>query len=343
MIKLVDGGITVEFPKDSNNIKGVIEYINEYNVRHISVVIRDRQGDVSDNYKSLYSLQFLNNIKTPENIIEFDLFSEFEDYSPIYKFVNLEKFSVSVGGENIIDISKFVKLKKLQTHKLSPFSNLDKCFVKMLCYGNVTGHLDCETKRLQQMIQLEDLRLFRIYNFSIESICELKKLKKLWFTQCDLENLCGIQKLQALEFINVGHCNKFADVNGVGELQKLKYLWFDTCPKLKDITDVGRSRNLRTLALENIKIGDFSLLENMRSKTSLKCLMLENCGNIGSIKFLEHYPSLQAFDCYNTNVLDGDIKPCLRLESARITNKRHYNMKSKQLPFGRSFFQWFDD
>ena len=98
MIKLVDGGITVEFPKDSNNIKGVIEYINEYNVRHIRVVIRDRQGDVSDNYKSLYSLQFLNNIKTPENIIEFDLFSEFEDYSPVYKFVNLEKFSVSVGG-----------------------------------------------------------------------------------------------------------------------------------------------------------------------------------------------------------------------------------------------------
>ncbi|MDE7337147.1 MAG: hypothetical protein K2N32_03435 [Clostridia bacterium] len=109
------------------------------------------------------------------------------------------------------------------------------------------------------------------------------------------------------------------------------------------MSDVGCVRNLKILALENIKIEDFSFLENMSCKTTLRCLMLENCGSIDSIKFLEDYPNLQAFDCYNTNVLDGDIEPCLKLESARITNKKHYNLKSDQLPFGRSFYQWFDE
>ena len=43
-------------------------------------------------------------------------------------------------------------------------------------------------------------------------------------------------------------------------------------------------------------------------------------------------PKLKFFSFVDTNIDDGDLTPCMRLEYAGTLNKRHYNMKAEDLP-----------
>lgn len=342
MKELVNNGILIEMPKDKRDMESIVEFINTNFVKHIGIIRKVTLDSNSDSTSDLLDLSFLSFIKSPESIIELDLYFDCIDYTPIYRFINLEKLYINIRGKEAIDLARFSKLHKLSTNNLFSLVNLKMSSVKWLCYGSMTKKIECEIELLQQFNQLEDLRLFRINYFPINRLVELKKLKKVWFISCYFKELRGINEIKSLEFINFDNCRQLEQIDGIEQLPNLKVLWFESCSKIKDAFLIRRIKNLKVLLFESIKGIDFSFLENMECENSLECLMLENCGNIESIKFLDNYPVLQAFDCYKTNVIDGNISPCLRMESAWISNKKHYNLKSDQLPFGRSFYEWVE-
>lgn len=331
MIKFENGGIGIEFPKDSRRISSIIRYINKHQISHISI-----KGD----FTCSFDLDFLNGIANPDNIKELRLYGDFKDYSSIYRFENVVKLSTNLKGESLIDLCKFKHLLELSTCKLLTFFNLNKSNVKALHYGNAIGRLKCESNLIVQLAQLEDLRISNTKDFTIGMFNNLKKLRLLWLTQCDIENFRDIKYFVDLEFIAIHYCNKFVQIDELDELPKLKYLWLENCSKLNNVTVVENIKNLKVLIMKSLKVKNFSFLKHMECQSTLNCLMLDNCGSLESIKFLDDYFNLQAFSCRQTNVLDGDLTPCLRLESARTSDKRHYNLKEKQLPFGRAFYEW---
>ena len=343
MIKHSSGkGVTIELPKDIWKMAIVIGYINTHKLTNISIVDRDSETSPEHSDTNVYNIGFLNKIKYPEKIVELDLYCNCEDYSPINRFVNLEQFYVYVKDDKVIDLAKFGKLKKLGARRLAPFYNLDKSPLVWLNYGHGDKKINCEIQLVQQLKNLEDLRFFTVKKFDLQQLAGLKKLKSLTFMQCDVDTVCNIEQIPSLEVVSISYCYKFAQVDGVEQLPKLRVLELDTCARLKHASASGSIKNLKMLILENVKLQDYSFLEDMACKDTFACLMMKNCGSIPSIKFLNNYPNLQAFCGWDTNVVDGDITPCLRLESASITNKRHYNLKDKQLPFGRAFFSWWD-
>ena len=50
-------------------------------------------------------------------------------------------------------------------------------------------------------------------------------------------------------------------------------------------------------------------------------------------------PKLEFFSFVDTDVVDGDLTPCMRLDYAGTMNKRHYNIKAEDLPrkYGSGF------
>lgn len=331
----IDGIITIEMPNDCLNIKDIVDYINVNNAEKICIM--ENEDDISDNK---YDLSFLNNIERPEDIAEFSIFVNFKDITPIYRFVNLQALNISTTNGELIDLSKFTKLLKLSTCNLYIFANIDKSSVKRLCYGNNLQDVDCELELLQQFSKLKELRFLRVNDFPISQLSRLKALKKLRFTSCGIESLSGIKEIQSLDFLYLDNCDVIFKIEELNEMPNLEVVWFESCCNLTDISIIKHIKSLRVLMLEGIKGNDFTFLESMDCKEKLECLSLENCGDIKSIRFLYNYPKLQAFDCFLTNVIDGDITPCMGLESVWISDMKHYNLKASQLPFGRDFYKW---
>ena len=99
---------------------------------------------------------------------------------------------------------------------------------------------------------------------------------------------------------------------------------------------IGQSENLQCLYLYYGKyLKDISALEKV--KKTLQLLCIEHCPNIQDYSVLEKMENLQTLIIYGNNkisdILDGDLSPCLELgEATSVVNRRHYNLKDSELP-----------
>ena len=259
-------------------------------------------SDVGDNTK--YSLDFLGNLANAEQITEVMLAVNFDSLQPLSAFPALR--SLSVGGEakQEIDFSSIHHLKSLSVTGTFIYRNLHELALSSLAVA--------ETKAFP----------FEEVNSGLQSLY-LRHINVTW------EQIDRFHALSNLELIQV----PLQDLGGMSELTALTECVIAYCPRLKDFSGLRFCRSLQTLELDHVKgvsAEDLSYMPNLRK------LILSDAGALPSIKFIDSLPELKFLSFVGTNILDGDLTPCLRLEYAGTLNKRHYNLKDDQLPGNHS-------
>lgn len=320
MIKHVtSNGITIRFPEDIDNINECLEYLNNNPINTIVIIASKKQD--------FYSIDFLNSVKEPEKITDLHVEGNITNYDSIYRFNKLTEMSIYPKNDEKIDLAKFPELIDFSSDNLSSFINLD---IPPITYGLFTGKVDFD--KLNMMKNMKKISFGEVKQISFTQLSGLTNLECVAFTQCGIRDLNGIEQFKNIKAINLFYCRSLASIEGISKLLQLTNLWLCACPRLIDISEIGKVENLVMLMMESMKKANIDFVYDMKSKETIECLDLENCADLQSIKFLDKYPHLKTFGFLGTNVLDGDLIPCLRLKHAYTWNKRHYNIKENQLP-----------
>ena len=196
--------------------------------------------------------------------------------------------------------------------------------------GQYTGVID-----YSQINGLRDLSLD--YNrgaLNVASITGLKSLSVGGYSS-KTNDLHGLFCSKELDSLRLTQC-RIHSLNGIEISKKLQCLYLYDNRALHDIDALRHVREkLKVLRIENCsRIKDFSVLKELKSLE-----LLELCGSniLPDLSFLNELSNLKTF-CFDMNVEDGDLSPCLRLYyAACLKNKRHYNLKDFDLPKNKPF------
>lgn len=231
---------------------------------------------------------------------------EDEDVNFLEHCSNVEHLIISNHAiKNISGVYDLKKLKSLSITESSLTLELDKLTTleKLFLHWN---------KRITGIEHLVNLKQLYLWNYApkggnLEELRDLTKIEVLSLTQCKIHSLAGIgnlKKLRRLELNYLRQLNDLADLRGVkNSLQRLE---IESCKKVEDPSEIQYLQKL-------------------------EFLIFSNCGDIPSIGFIRELPHLKHFAFDGTNVLDGDLSVCTRLDSVYFTNKKHYSHKLKDL------------
>ena len=178
---------------------------------------------------------------------------------------------------------------------------------------------------------LEDCRefYFNKRQINIESCKKLKSLRALKYKSKsgDLSELPFIPSLEKLKLLYVNATS----LKGIERFPHLKNISLYRAHKLESLDDlVSLSDVLEEFDLEGkTKIVDYHALGKLRA---IKRLFLNNAGDIKDLSFLETMPSLKHFAFMDSNVVDGDLSYCKKVNGwVAFTNKKHYSMTFEEL------------
>jgi protein phosphatase 1 regulatory subunit 7 len=158
-------------------------------------------------------------------------------------------------------------------------------------------------------------------------------LRVLWLSHYspptgDLMALPGIPQLEELNLIQ----SRKLVLTGIDRFSLLKKLGIYYLAGVKDISPLSAFGGG---ILEWLEFGNCPKITNhdeVRIIRSLKRLAFNHCGEIPSLTFLNELTALESFSFVGTNIIDGDLTPCLRLKFAGFLNKRHYSHRSEEFP-----------
>jgi hypothetical protein len=140
---------------------------------------------------------------------------------------------------------------------------------------------------------------------------DLPELTKLSIIQCGITSLKGIENCPKLQWLDLSYMRNLSDISGLATLAPtLRMLAFENCPKLTD----------------------FSVISELKE---LEYLELKGKNELPNINFIKALPKLK-FLILTMNVLDGDMSCLQRLQYVDAVCKRHYNLKSQDLPKDRT-------
>ncbi|MBR6460409.1 MAG: hypothetical protein IKS95_01090 [Verrucomicrobia bacterium] len=178
---------------------------------------------------------------------------------------------------------------------------------------------------------LEECREFyfnkRLVN--IESCKKLRYLRALKYKpkSGDFSESPFIPSLKVLELLYVTSLS----FKGIERFPHLKALSLYRAHKLESLDDLlSLADVLEEFVLEGkTKIFDYQALGKLRV---IKRVFLNNVGDIKDLSFLETMPSLNHFAFMDSNVVDGDLSYCKKVNGwVAFTNKKHYSMTFEEL------------
>jgi len=149
-------------------------------------------------------------------------------------------------------------------------------------------------------------------------------------TSCDLSALPEIPRLEELNLVQ----SRKLVLSGIGRFSRIKKLSAYYLPALRDLSPLS---SFASGAMESLEFGNCPKIANhdeVRVIRSLKRLAFNQCGEIPSLAFLNELTALESFSFVGTNIVDGDLRPCLRLRFAGFLDKRHYSHRSAEFPPG---------
>ncbi len=249
-----------------------------------------------------------NNIKHI-NIVGGNGYCSNKDISFLYELKDyLEGLMIDAHGYRYDVINKLHLLKILSVEDnkqdvvdFSNFPNLEEC-------ANFTF-----SKRLVNIELCKKLKSFRALKY---------KSKNGDFS--DLPYLPNLEELM-LFYLTA------SSLKGIERFPHLKNILLYRAHKLESLDDlVSLSDVLEEFDLEGkTKIVDYHALGKLRV---IKRLFLSNVGDIKDLSFLETLPSLNHFVFMDSNVVDGDLSYCKKVNGwVAFTNKKHYSMTFEEL------------
>lgn len=215
----------------------------------------------------------------------------------------IERLNITSSSiENYTGLSSLHRLKELSLNE--PKGNVD--------LGNHMGlnSLSVEwNKNIVGMGQLKNLKKLSLWNYKPESknlseISELKAIRELEIIRSPIRSLYGSGNLLNLERLKLGYFNQLFYIDELEKIrERLKVLHFESCKKIINHEYVARLTHLEELSFNE-------------------------CGNIETIRFIDKMPDLKRFIFMGTNILDGNLQSCERLEYVAFTDKKHFSHKN---------------
>ena len=158
------------------------------------------------------------------------------------------------------------------------------------------------------MEQLKKLNKLSLWNYkpkskNLSEISELKAVQELEIIKSSINSLKGSGNLLNLERLKLGYLNQLSYIDELERIrERLKALNFESCKKIVNHEYVACLNNLEELSFNE-------------------------CGNIETINFIDKMPNLKRFIFMGTNIIDGNLQFCERLEYVAFTNKKHFSHK----------------
>lgn len=136
---------------------------------------------------------------------------------------------------------------------------------------------------------------------------DLPELLKLDMVKCNIKSLSGIENCPKLQWLSLSNMRSLTDISALLFLAPtLRALYIEGCPKLFDFTVVSALRNLEYLELTG--------------KNELP-----------NLDFIKELPKLK-FLKLSMTVLDGDVSCLQSIQYVDAVCKKHYNLRSRDLP-----------
>lgn len=172
--------------------------------------------------------------------------------------------------------------------------------------------------------------LWVVMNKNVVGLEKLKKLKILgiWKYNPSSKSLIELRKLNELEELKIT-TSSIHSLDGCGELTKLRKLELSYLKNLNDIKELEKLSN----SLKHLEVSSCKKVINHEFVVCLKnleWLSFNECSDMKNINFINDMPNLKKFIFMNTNILDGNVEPCRRLEYTAFTNKRHFSSKCEE-------------
>jgi protein phosphatase 1 regulatory subunit 7 len=145
------------------------------------------------------------------------------------------------------------------------------------------------------------------------------------------KDITGLSQLSWLSKLKINQSN-ISSFHGLEEFSQLEELQFNYCSKLEKLCCLEKSSNsIKSLICDYCKA-----IKNHDYVTTLKVLStlaFNDCGYLPSIKFIKKISSLESFRFGDTDVIDGDMSPCIGLNYVYFSNKRHFSHKVEEINF----------
>ena len=253
--------------------------------------IEFRHNSIAD-LSPLRGLTRLNNIKLRGNritdisplagLINVDWLgleeNEITDLSPLKGLIKLN--GIGISGNPVSDVSPLAGLISLEQidawrTPISDFSPLAKLTrLRWIEFGD-----DRSISALPSLKELKSLRRLEITNCNISDISGLAELTQLeWLSLVNnlISDVTPLSNLKSLEHLNLD-ANVISDVSPLAQLTRLELLYLEN-NKISDVSPLAGLTNLDRLDLRNNAISDFSPLDGLPEETFVR---ME--GNPGSI------------------------------------------------------------
>ena len=134
----------------------------------------------------------------------------------------------------------------------------------------------------------------------VSDLCHAKQLVEVTLTKTSIVSLVGVEQLANLRRLQVAYARKLATPSNAELLPRLEEAEFYNCPQLCEHDVFQASPVLHTLRFLR-------------------------CGTMPSLSFIEKMVRLSHFSFVGTRVIDGDMRPLLRLESAGFDSRKEYS------------------
>jgi len=160
--------------------------------------------------------------------------------------------------------------------------------------------------QFSNMDQCKSLKRLSLYNYNpktkdCSSLSNVPWIEKLEIIQSPINTLNGLEYFTHLKELKLSYCGKLEVLCCIEKSKEtLVSLLFNHCKSIKNLEYVTELYHLSTLAYNE-------------------------GGALPSINFIKKIKSLKSFRFVGTDVIDGDITPCIGLKYAAFTNKKHFS------------------
>lgn len=164
-----------------------------------------------------------------------------------------------------------------------------------------------------------------------KSLFQCKTLKRLFLNSYKGKDTDGFAGLPNLEWLEVGN-GPVQSLKGLGTLKKLKHLQIFLMRKLESLEGLEGLSALEDLEVSGCR--KIQSIEPLTSLSKLRRLQVGNCGDIETIRPVEKLKRLEFFWFYDTNVLDGDLSPLLKLKhltDINFKNSKRYEYTREEM------------
>lgn len=269
-------------------------------------------------------IKFLDGITGEYIVVESDRIGDYIEYINKNKIksvylCNLYYFN---KGVDFLRQCNFIERLNITSDTIENYSGLSYLHgLKELSLNEPKGKVDLGNHMDLKSLSVE-------FNKNIVGMERLKNLNKLslWNYKPKSKNLIEISELQAVQELEIIK-SSINSLNGSGNMLNLERLKLGYLNQLCYIDELERLK-------ERLKVLDFESCKKIVNHEYVACLInleelsFNECGNIETIKFIDKMPNLKRFIFMGTNIIDGDLQSCERLEYVAFTNKKHFSHKN---------------